>query len=186
MSRGFTLVEILVTVGIFVLLIGAVTGFQKFVFSQNRLTQNDLLINQDARAALRALTAELRSARPGVTGAYPIAEAASSTLTFFSDVTGDGLPDQLRYFVAGGELRRGLSPAAGAPAGYATTSETVSVMARDLPPTAPAIFTYYDRNYAGTSTPLTAPVNIAAIRLIKATINSYTTQVVPRSLKDNL
>src|SRR3989344_1082413 len=98
MRLGFTLVEILVTVAILALLLGVLIVFETDIFQQNSILQNSLLANQDARQALRRLTAELRSAGPSAGGAYALAQATPTTITFFSDADGDGAADQLRYF----------------------------------------------------------------------------------------
>lgn len=198
MSRGFTLVEVLVVVGIVVLITGALTSFERTIFTQNSLLQNNLLADQDARTALRSFVAELREAAPSDAGAYAIASAASTSITFYADVKGDGLHDRIRYFVATSTLWRGFLKPTGSPLVYNNANETVTTLARGLTSSSPTIFSYYNDNYAGTSTPLAFPVDVAAVRLVQLTLSIdndpnqppgpsiYTTEVSVRSLKDNL
>jgi len=198
MPRGFALVETLVVLGILTLLLGAVVGFQQFIFRQNGLLQNRLLADQDARATLRLLIAELRAAAPSELGAYPLAGAGTSSIAFFSDSDSDGTYEQLRYFLDGTELKRGLTRPVGEPLAYNPANETISVTVRGLAPAGASLFSYYDEGYAGTTTPLTLPINLPLVRLIQVSLPIdldpnrppgpavYQSQVVIRSLKENL
>lgn len=198
MKRGFTLVEILVTAGIAALILVAIGGFASRLFSQNRTVENWLLGQQEAQAALRRLVAEARSAAAADTGAYAINAAAADQLTFYSDLDGDGTHDRLRYYVQNGTLWRGQLKPTGSPLAYVEANEKLSQPAHFITNPAGAIFSYYDANYTGTSTPLGLPVNIPSIRLLKINLTidadpnrpppatAYVGQVELRSLKDNL
>lgn len=198
MNRAFTLVEVLVAAAILVLMMVSLTSLEQGIFSQNSFLQNKLLVDQGARSAERQFVSELRAAAPSDTGAYAIAAAASTSITFYSDVDGDGLHDRIRYFVAGNILKRGILKPTGSPLIYVDQNETVAPLVYNLATSSPTIFSYYDENYAGTSTPLNFPVDVSQIRLIKLTLalapNSnpsstpaiYQSEVVVRSLKDNL
>ncbi len=198
MQRGFTLVEILVALGILVALTGVLFGFERYVFSENRVLQSSLFANQDARTVLRMFTAELRAAQPAATGAYPIAVAGPLALTFYTDLNKDGVVDQVRYFATGTSVKKGMIIPSGSPLSYDPAAETISTVASGLVPGTTAIFNYYDKNYAGTSSPLAVPVSIPAIRLVQISLpidadptappvaETYQTEVTVRSLKDNL
>ncbi len=198
MKRGFTLTEVVVVVTVIGILVGALGAFESNIFKQNTLIQNGLLADQDARQTMRAFIALLRAAAPADTGAYAIAEASSQSFTFFSDVDKDGTHEQVRYFLSGNTLQRGLLKPTGSPLAYNPAAEATSTVVNGLTDSAQIIFTYYDKNYAGTTTPLTLPVNIPSIRLVKLSLKidadpnqppgptTYVTQVMIRSLKDNL
>jgi prepilin-type N-terminal cleavage/methylation domain-containing protein len=198
MRSGFTLVEILVTSAIALLIMIAIGGFAAGLFSQNTTVQKWLLGQNEAQAALRAFTAELRSAATADTGAYPLATAAADQLTFYSDLNGDGTHDRLRYYVQNGTLWRGVLKPTGSPLAYVEANEVLTQPVHSLVNPSGGIFTYYDASYTGISTPLGLPVNIPSVRLIKVTLTvdadpnrppapvSYVAQVQLRSLKDNL
>jgi prepilin-type N-terminal cleavage/methylation domain-containing protein len=186
MRHGFTLVEMLVAIGIFILIVGALFSLGRFIFRQNVILQTGLLAGQDARQTLGRLAVELRAATTADTGAFAIAQAATSSLIFFSDIDGDGFHDRVRYFTSGATLKRGIIKPTGSPLSYNPASEILTTAVNRLANPNQTIFNYYDKNYAGTSTPMTAPIDFPAIRLVKATVGVYTTQVVIRSLKDNL
>ena len=131
-------------------------------------------------------------------GAYPIAAAGTSSITFFSDTDKDGTEEQVRYYLASSTLYRGIVKPSGSPLTY-SGSETRRVLATGLrnSSTTP-VFEYFDGSYAGTSTPMTYPLAITSVRLVKVNLTidtdpnkapilrTFTTQTVLRNLKDNL
>jgi hypothetical protein len=145
------------------------------------------------------MTASLRSASQSSTGAYPIAAASSTSLTYFSDIDHDGLKEQVRYFLSGTTLKRGVIKPSGNPLTYNTANEKITNLVRNIiRDDANPIFSYYDSSYDGSSSAMTNPPNILNIRLIKITFlidrdpatapaaAEFSTQVSIRNLKDNL
>jgi Tfp pilus assembly protein PilW len=200
-KRGFTVAELIISLAILVLVGTALSLFERDLFSFSFIAQDNLNTQQDGRHVVKIMVASLREAEPSVNGAYAIALASSSALTFYSDPNNDGTPDQIRYYISGTSLMQGVTAPSGSPASYQSGNEKVSIVASGLTNTASStapIFQYYDENYTGTSSPLTQPVNPQAIRLIKVTliINkdpiktpnaiTVTSQAEVRNLKDNL
>ncbi|MEK7552678.1 MAG: hypothetical protein AAB505_01050 [Patescibacteria group bacterium] len=191
---GFGLLEFLVTLGIFVIIIVVLTSFQTNIFSQNNLLNNSLVADSEMRTAMKRLIAELRGAAQSDTGAYQLAVASGSTMTFYSDIDSDGLHEQLRYFVDGTTLKRGVIKPTGSPLAYVSGNEQVTSLIKNLAnPT--QVFSYYDDNYTGSESALVAPIDIPNVRLAKITFTvdadptrppaplTLTSQVAIRSLK---
>ena len=184
--------------GIFALISAAIWGFGRDIFFLNSNLNSSLSSQFYARQVLRKIVTELRSASPSSLGAYPLASVSTSSITFYSDVDADLLKEQIRYFVQGNELKRGTTRPSGSPLTYNIANETIDTIVGDLylNPAVP-IFDYYDQYYAGTSSPLTIPVNVLAVRFIKITLPidtdpnrlplpiTATSQVMLRNLKDN-
>ena len=199
-AGGFTLVETLVVAFIFVIVMMGVTEFARNTFYTNSVVKGSFSTAQDAEAILRTITAQLRSASQGSDGSYPILSAGSSTITFFSDIYGNGVKERVRYFLSSTTLEEGIMVPKGTPPSYANATETISYIAYNVRNNGSSTntFDYYDTTYNGTSTPLTQPVSVAAVRLVKVTLildsdpnrsptpRTYTTQVSLRNLKDNL
>jgi prepilin-type N-terminal cleavage/methylation domain-containing protein len=167
-QAGFTLIEILVATVIAVVVIGAaaslaldVTGFGSSLGS--RLEQE-----MELEPFLRSVLTELRSMGPAENGAYPVAQAEAQTLTFYTDADNDGTFERVRYYLDGTTLKKGvIEPTETQPATYPPASEVVTDVVRYMVPS--TIFTYFPEGFPPELTPMTAPVNIANIRLITVT-----------------
>lgn len=176
----------------------AVFTFQKDVFSTGRLLSDNLTAQSEARRALKMMSAEIRSASQGSSGAYTVASAATSTFMFYSDIDSEPLKERVRYFLEGTTLKKGTLKPTGNPLQYVPGNEVVSDVVRDIANGTTSIFAYYDSTYAGTSSPLADPANPVAVRLVQITFAidksplvppppmTMTTQVSLRNVKDNL
>jgi hypothetical protein len=197
--RGVTLVELIVAVGITTMILGGIYTVSTKIFSMGGYLTTSLEEQAQIRRALKEIVPQLRSASQSSAGAYPLALASSSAITFYSDSDEDGLRERYRYFLSTSTLWRGYLRATGSPPTYTSANETVTALVKYvISSTTAPLFQYYDKNFAGTSTPLTQPVNPLAVRLVKITIitdktpgtpppaHTGTTQVVIRNLKDNL
>lgn len=191
-------VEILVVLGIVALIAVPLSTFQKDVFSQNSMIQSGALAEEGTRRILKGIITELRTASPANTGAYLLAEAATSSITFYSDMNNDGVRDRIRYFLSGTSLKKGVIVPTGSPLVYVVANEKLQTMADNIINGTTTIFSYYDSNYTGTSSPLSTPVDISRVRLVGINIGIdpnpnrplapiwLTSSVMIRNLKDNL
>ncbi len=201
LKGGVTLVELLVSVGIFLIIAIFIASFQRDIFSFNTHIQKDLNAQIEGRRAVVSMVKEMREMSPSSLGSYAIAQAATSSVTFYSNIDADAYKEQIRYYVQGGKLLKSVIKPSGSPLVYNAGSAVVTTVVSDFGNgTSTPLFQYYDSNYSGTSTPLSVPINIASVKLIKFSILlnrkssqaqsniplSLTSQVVPRNLKDNL
>lgn len=199
-NLGFTAVELMVGIALVLLVYLAVTTFGRNLFFMSGVVRSDLGATEDGEQFFRYISPEIRSMVSSNTGAYALATAGTSTITFYSDTIGDGLRRQIRYFLSGTTLKRGVITPTGNPLTYVPANEVVTDIVRNVSnaSTIP-LFDYFDGAYAGTSTPLAQPVALASVRLVKISLyvgrsygNSngapilFTTQVGMRNLKDNL
>ena len=197
LKNGFTLIEILVSVFIIALIGVVVVNFQIDIFSLNKISSDNMNAQTDARKTLRVMTTELRSMSPSDSGSYAIAEAGTSTITFYVNIDDDNSKEQIRYFQSGNYLKKGVTKSIGTV--YNPANEVITNLISDLANNSSSpIFYYYDKNYDGATDPLTIPINIPSIRLVKINIIidkdqdkspapvNITTQVSLRNLKDNL
>lgn len=169
-KRGFTLVEALITTGILVAVLGVLGAIGGDIFRFRSGLTAALSTQSDARRVLRPFADELRAAAYSATGAYPIAETASSSITFYVNVDADAAIERARYVVLAGELRKVVSQPAGNPAVYgspATTTLVRGVLASTT------YFSYYGEGYDGTasSTALGFPVSPSEVRSAKIWIS---------------
>jgi Tfp pilus assembly protein PilW len=196
LEEGFTVVEMLITIFIVTLVGIAIVNFQINIFSLNKISGDSMNAQTDARKALKVMSSEIRSISPSDNGSYAIALAATSTITFYEDIDNDNSKEQVRYFKSGTNLKKGVIQPTGTI--YNPANEVVTNLVSDLANSSSSpIFYFYDKNYDGSTAPLSYPINIPSIRLIKINIfidkdiNKFpapinvTSQVSLRNLKDN-
>jgi prepilin-type N-terminal cleavage/methylation domain-containing protein len=199
-QRAFTLVEVIVVVGLLALFVGLIGEFQAKIFKFNGAFQGGNFVGTDSQNIIKSIAGEIRSMSPSSAGAYPIENAGTSTFSFFNDVDNDGLKERIRYFVEDSTLKRGLIKPSGNPMTYNSDSEKFVILMSNVQNlnTTP-IFNYYNSNYSeSNTTPLALPVNILDIRLVEINVIlgvdasklltpvNVSTKVSIRNLKDNL
>jgi prepilin-type N-terminal cleavage/methylation domain-containing protein len=195
-QNGFTVVEMIVAMFILTIIGTAVVNFQLDIFSLNKINSSNLVIQESARLVLKNISSEIRSMSPSSIGAYNIDQAATSSLTFYSNIDSDPSIEKIRYFLSGTTLKKGVTkPVSNI---YNPANETFRDLAQNVANATSTIFSYYDSTYDGTSAPLSQPIDILKIRLIKVNLVIdqdllksppplyMTTQVSIRNLKDNL
>lgn len=193
---GFTLVEILVALGILGLVIVGVYRLAGDLFVDNFYVQQKVLAESEGRSALKTIIGELRGASQSNTGIFPLEGASSTGVIFYADTNGDNLFERIRYTASGGELKRGVIVPSGAPLSYNSANETEKILTNRLATT--TVFSFFDKNYAGTSSPLTEPLSLSDIRMVGINLSlnldsrlatepfELSGWVVLRNLKDNL
>lgn len=194
-AAGFTLIELLIGLALFAGIAFVIGTFIKTTLDYQLLFSQQLTAQQEVGTTFAAMLPEMRSMASSVSGGYAIAQASTSTLTFFSDVDGDGIVEQVRYFLSGTTLYKGFIRPKGNPFVYDSTSEVVSAVVHNVVVGAP-LFTYYNADYTGSEAAMTYPITIADIRLIKIDLTvrdpnktaplSSSIEIVPRNLRTNL
>lgn len=192
-----SLIEVLVAAALVAIIGLAVASFAADVFSLNSVVTNGLAAQFDARQVVKKIATELREASPSSLGAYPIEVASTTEVVFYSDIDNDGLKERVRYYLSGLILKKDVIKPSGNPLSYGGSPVTTNII-NDVRNGTTSIFTYYDKNYSGTSTPLSFPINLLSIRLVKVSLSVdrdpyrspvpvyIITQVSLRNLKDNL
>ena len=96
-KNGFSLIELLVFAGIFLILAAGFLGLQ-YIFSRNQVTawQNYLSI-EDANNNMAKMLKEIRDARQGETGTYPLEDTQDQQIIFYSDIDYDDVVERVRY-----------------------------------------------------------------------------------------
>ena len=194
-----TLVEVLITLGIFLVVMIAVTAFEANVFIYQGNISSSFTTAQSAQVILRTILTQLRDAAPGANGAFPIINAGSTTLSFFSNADADNQEEEITYTLSSTTLYEAVIQPSGSPAVYNSASQsTTTLMINVRNGGVTPVFQYFDSNYNGTSSPLTQPVTTTSVHLIRVNLTldsdpnrspapvTYTTQVSLRNLKTNL
>jgi type II secretory pathway pseudopilin PulG len=195
---AFTVIEIIIVIGIFIIVSLIVFGWQKDIFSFQEIFRKKISFQEQVRKIVKDFTAEVRTAQYSSLGSYPIEEATKSSFIFYSNIDNDQLVERIRYFLDGKKLKKGIIKPSGQPLRYNPADEKVIELIDFVINPNQEIFLYYDKNYTGTGNPLPFPVNISSIRLVKMIITidddlnrppeaiTETIEVTIRNLKDNL
>jgi prepilin-type N-terminal cleavage/methylation domain-containing protein len=173
-KKGFTLIEMTITIAIVAVLGIVISKFQADVFSFNRYFQNSFDTAEKAQKLLHPMTAEIRSASQSNTGAYPVDAISDTDFSFYSDINNDGLKERVRYYLVGTTLYKEIIVPTGTPYQYNVANKVVTTFLTGVTNIADGVplFTYYDATYIGSSGGQVAPSSgsINTVRLIGITI----------------
>ncbi len=166
---GFTLVEVSVSLMMMGVVLAVVmllwrVSTENYAAGFEEVQQLDQ-VTQSARQMMN----EIREARDGDDGSYPLAEALDQEIIFFSDVDSDGRTERIHYLLSGNELRRGMVEPTGDPPTYELSNETWKVIANTVNNQTTPVFTFYDRNYPGdeVNNPLVESERLLNTRAVK-------------------
>lgn len=177
-ASGFTLLELLVSVGIFALLISSIVGVYLSSNQGQRAIWGQLTSEGDARRVLKDFTAEARTAAASATGAYPIERADNNEFIFYSNIDADSARERVRYFLSGTMLKKGIVQPTGNPPNYNLGQEAASTLASYVVNGAVPVFTYYNESYTGSEVPLAMPVDVTKVRVVGLSLWLSTTGAV--------
>jgi len=98
-EKSFTLIETLVAIAIFSVALGAVFGSILMLYRSHGYTWEQSQAIEEARRGIEMMVKEIREARSGEDGFYPIVLAGDKEFIFFSDIDNDGKTERVRYFL---------------------------------------------------------------------------------------
>ncbi len=164
-NSGMTLIELLVSVAILVGVTLFIGGYVLNVLNFQNYLSPALGTQQELQFTLSDMSMNLRTMNYSSLGGYPIAAVSSSSITFFADIYGNGIYEQIRYFMSSSTLQRGIVIPTGNPLAYNQANEVVVDALHNIVSTS-SIFSYYDSSYTGTEAPMATPVDISKIKVI--------------------
>lgn len=152
-SAGLTLIETIVLIAVFTLAMSFISAMIAAAYrSYGYIFQQASAINE-ARQGIEAMVREIRQARAGDDGSYPLVQAGDYQLIFFSDIDRDNLVEKVRYFLSGTDLKKGAIKPSGDPPQYLSGDEIITTLSRSVrnalvAPNVP-IFIYYNGGWPG-------------------------------------
>jgi hypothetical protein len=164
--RGLTLLEILIASGISAGVLVLATYFAIDITNFGLFLGDRLEVERNLERTLRVFITEVRSMGPSENGSYPIAYADATTFTFFTDVDADNTFEQVRYFLNGTILQKGVIEPTGTPAVYVPANEIIRDVVPYVVPGVP-LFTYWEQGYAQDLDSLGTPAEVSLIRLLR-------------------
>jgi len=98
--KGFTFIETLVAIFVFALVMGVVAGFIVLSYQTHSYAFEESAAVEEARRGMEIMIKEIRAAKTGDSGAYPIELADDKQFIFYSDIDNDGKTERVRYFLS--------------------------------------------------------------------------------------
>lgn len=178
---GFTLIEVIVVIGIFTGILTLVTMFSLDIGDFAVQFQQELFAKQDLELAVSTMTRELRGTSWAANGSYPLVAANATSVTFYADVNADGRADQVQYLIGTSTIERATIAPSGTPATYPTSTK---IKAPILSSVTTGTFRFYDDTYTGTEPPLAFPADVSVVRAVRFQVtidHSTTTRPVPQT-----
>ncbi len=167
MLRAFSLAETIIVIAIIGVVGLALNSMIGYFYRSNAYLLQETSAIDSAHRGLEFAFGNLREASYGDDGSYPVENAATSTVTFYSDVDKDGPVEKVRLYLASGTLYRGVTNSAGNPPSYAgQTESTFTISTSVVNGTSTPIFRYYD----ATGAELTGTVDTSKISSISTTL----------------
>ncbi len=161
-----TLVETVVVVALTAFILVALAQLIRYFYVTNAYVLESTQALSSARRSVESAMNDLRGASYGADGSYPLAAAATSTVTFYAQVDQDTAVDKVRYYLSGTTLYRGITEPAGTPLTYGGQPETTTLVIDNIRNgTSTPLFTYYDAN----GVELTEPVSLSAVASVRIT-----------------
>lgn len=167
-NRGYTLVEMLMVIGIFTMSMLAATASIVYFYRSNSYTVEQATAITSGRKGIEYFVRDVRETTYAENGAYPIVYMGTSTMTFYSDVDDENDVEQIRYYLDQGFLKKGVAKATGTPLGYASSTESVELVSdyvRNLEKGVD-VFTY--KNASGTA--ITIATSTQSLRTVDMTL----------------
>jgi len=167
-NHGVSLLEVIIYIALFCIVTLIIArfvtqGFKVYTFGQE---QNDAI--RFAQTGIKTMVKEIREARHGDDGAYPLELANDQELIFYSDIDQDDKTERVRYFLDGTNLKKSvINPSETYPINY-SGSETIITLSEYVRNNIDPIFYYYNGGWPADTTdnPLPAPARLIETKLM--------------------
>jgi len=167
-KRGFTLLEVMVSLGIFTMISMVVSSILIDSLRSNAIIWEQLQTQNDGRRVIQQVIDDTRRAEDSSLGAFPLQLADPYEIIFYANIDADSLRERVHYWLDGTSFKKGVLKPSGSPLAYNAIDEDVVVLANNVinEQQNDPIFTYFDETYTGSESPLTNPVILSDVRIV--------------------
>ena len=164
---GMTLIETVVWVAITSMIMLAIAQSVLAFYRTNSYAVEQGAAITSGQRGMESMIKTIREAAYSSNGAWPVLSMATSSFSFYADVDEDPFLEQVRFFVQGNSLMRGVIHVTGDPPVY-NGVESISTISDDVRNNEQSVsmFQYYDKN----GTLMADLTKIAEVRFVQATI----------------
>jgi type II secretory pathway pseudopilin PulG len=166
-KSGFTLVETIVVTATTTLIFLVIGILLTYFYKTNAYTLEQSAAVWHARNGVEDAMKYIREASYGSDGSYPIASAATSTITFYANMNNDSYIERITYSLINGVLYRAVAEPSGNPLTYTNaTVSTTTVATSIVNSTSTPLFIYFD----DTGVQLPSPTDVSQISSVETTV----------------
>jgi prepilin-type N-terminal cleavage/methylation domain-containing protein len=166
--RGFTLVEVVVSLGILVIVTSGASALLITSIRSNDTIWGTLTVQQEGRQVVQEIVDDVRRAEVSSIGSYPIVSASDYEFTLYANIDNDPDREQISYWIEDATLYKGVIKPTGTPLRYLPSSQVVKILAtgvlnstRGIP-----LFSYYNQTSVGSENEQLSPIDITQIRMV--------------------
>lgn len=147
-KKGFTFVETLVALGVFALLMVALTSSVLFFYRSNSYVMEQSYAISEGRKGIENMVENIREAIYSETGDYPVKKIGHHQIVFYADVDWDSDAEKVKYFIDDKKLKKSVTEASGDPLSYSSSASSTSVISDSVRNAENEVktFVYYDKN----------------------------------------
>jgi len=165
-KNGFTLVEMLVVIGIFSLIMTAASYFAYASFRYYNFVLNQAAITQALQKSINIMSKEIREMIQADSGAFALESADDNDIIFYADIDDDDNVERVNYYREGDCLNKATIEPSGVPPRYLEIDTEIEEINCNLDNSAEeSLFTYYD-GFPDETSELTTPVGVEQVRVI--------------------
>ena len=163
-----SLIEAMVWIMVLVSAMVALSSTVLYFYRTSHYALEEASAVASAQHGIDLMIRTMREASYASNGAYPIVSIGPNDVKFYADIDPDSGVEQVRYFLSGTNLMKGIVEPTGDPSIY-TSAESDTLVSENLRNAAQgvAVFTYYDKNGAQ----IINYAKIAEVRFITANIS---------------
>jgi len=142
---------------------------QNFLLSQQTSVFQSFLDVENANAGIEIMVREIRNARYGDDGAYPLQVCSDQNLTFFTNTDTDDATEKVQYFLDGNQLKKAVIEPSDYPINY-NSPANITIIASGINNNYQPVFSYFNSSFSGAGNSLSANLRQLQTRLIKITL----------------
>lgn len=166
---GMTLMELIISMAIILIAMQGLTMLFLRSWTQNGFILETGMASANASRAVENVISEIRKIRQADSSSYMIDSGNSFSLTVYEDIDNDDITERVHYYLENGSLKRGIrKPSAPPSPTYASGDATVTTLAEHIDnQNDEPLFYYYGNNYPTSPTPLSVPVAVTDVYLVR-------------------
>lgn len=171
-SRGMSLVELIVAMGILSLVMLGMSTFLASIWRTQSFTMRTGQASFAASHGVEGMVDLIRNAQTGADGSFPVIRATATEFSFFADENHDGKIERVHLFydasTAPKTIKYGVTdPTTATPPTYPANDGSVSVIASSVVNDASEpVFSYYDHSNGA----LSATPTLSSVRMVHVSI----------------